>query len=178
MTVADGTFVATYEFDTLAAANATAAADLGERAMSWQEEDADGNRQGLTIAEFGELGGPGMGGCPAGPGDSTPRAGAVTVIPSADKTSATLNWTPAVAAEGASPVTHYSVLAIAPAAAGAANAQQVQTGLRFDQDARSATLADLDPAVSYAFEVRAITQDGKSSAPLTVNTANPGGGTQ
>ena len=40
--------------------------------MSWQEEDADGNRQGLTIAEFGEPGGPGMGGCPAGPLQSGP----------------------------------------------------------------------------------------------------------
>ena len=42
--------------------------------MAWQVEDADANRQGLTIAEFGELGGPGMGGCPAGPG----RSGAST----------------------------------------------------------------------------------------------------
>ena len=47
------TFLATYVFDTAAAAATAAAADLGERAMSWQVEDAAGNRQGLTIAEFG-----------------------------------------------------------------------------------------------------------------------------
>ena len=63
------TFLATYQFDTLEAADAAAAADLGERAMNWQVQDADGNRQGLTIAEFGEAGGPGMGGCPQGPGN-------------------------------------------------------------------------------------------------------------
>ena len=56
--------------------------------MAWQEEDADGNRQGLTIAEFGEAGGPGMGGCPAGPADAgAPQPGAASVVRSADKTS-------------------------------------------------------------------------------------------
>ena len=30
--------------------------------MNWEVQDADGNRQGLTIAEFGEAGGPGFGG--------------------------------------------------------------------------------------------------------------------
>ena len=53
-------------------------AGLGERCMSWQVEDADANRQRLTIAEFGEPGGPGMGGCPAGPADSDPTPGTAT----------------------------------------------------------------------------------------------------
>ena len=56
--------------------------------MSWQLEDADGNRQGLTIAEFGELGGPGMGGCPARPDRRRPRRkpGTASVVRSSDKT--------------------------------------------------------------------------------------------
>ncbi|KRF08958.1 hypothetical protein ASH00_04585 [Arthrobacter sp. Soil782] len=76
--------MATYQFDDPATAQIAAAAELGERAMAWQQEDADGNRQGLTIAEFGELGGPGMGGCPAGPGDQTglPRAPPRWYVPS------------------------------------------------------------------------------------------------
>jgi hypothetical protein len=49
-------------------------AGLGERAMAWEFEDADANRQGLTIAEYGEPGGPGMGGCPNGPLQSGPPA--------------------------------------------------------------------------------------------------------
>ncbi len=62
----DDTFTATYVFDELASAELAADAG-GARSMAWQEQDADGNRQGLTIAEFGEPGGPGMGGCPNGP---------------------------------------------------------------------------------------------------------------
>ena len=52
------TFTATYEFDDPAVA-AVAATGGGERIMTWQVQDADANRQGLTISEFGELGGPG-----------------------------------------------------------------------------------------------------------------------
>ena len=75
------TFTATYVFTTAANAQIAANSDLGERAMSWQEEDADGNRQGLTIAEYGEAGGPGMGGCPLGPGDAgAPQPGAASVV--------------------------------------------------------------------------------------------------
>ena len=81
--------------------------------MSWQEEDADGNRQGLTIAEYGEAGGPGMGGCPAGPGDAgAPQPGAASVVRSPDKTSMTVNWTPAAQVPGAAPITGYDVEAI------------------------------------------------------------------
>ncbi|HJR39552.1 MAG TPA: hypothetical protein VJ819_14315, partial [Nocardioidaceae bacterium] len=69
MVVSGSSFVATYTFDNAATAEIAASADLGERSMAWQVEDADANRQGLTIAEYGEAGGPGMGGCPAGPGD-------------------------------------------------------------------------------------------------------------
>ena len=65
------TFKATYVFDDPGNAEMAANAALGERMMAWQVEDAAANRQGLTIAEFGELAGPGMGGCPAGPGDQT-----------------------------------------------------------------------------------------------------------
>ena len=35
------------------------------RAMAWHSVDANGVRFGMTIFEFGEFGGPGMGGCPA-----------------------------------------------------------------------------------------------------------------
>ncbi|MGZ8749324.1 MAG: hypothetical protein ACXWYP_00445, partial [Pseudonocardia sp.] len=74
------TFTATYRFDTEDAAILAAEAG-GERMMSWQVEDGDGNRQGLTIAEFGELGGPGMGGCPAGPADQgAPTPGTAAVV--------------------------------------------------------------------------------------------------
>ena len=34
------------------------------RAMAWLSTNGNGDRFGLTISEFGEVGGPGMGGCP------------------------------------------------------------------------------------------------------------------
>src|SRR4051794_36640658 len=111
---ADGTFTATYEFDTTEGATTTAAADLGERAMSWQVVDADGNRQGLTIAEYGEAGGPGMGGCPQGPADQAAPAGTASVTrPSTAPDSAIVRWTPATAQPVAADVTGYSIEAVA-----------------------------------------------------------------
>src|SRR4051794_1682598 len=61
------TFRATYVFDTESTAVIAANAGLGERLLSWQFTDPLGNRQGVSIAEFGEPGGPGFGGCPNGP---------------------------------------------------------------------------------------------------------------
>ncbi|WP_458781270.1 hypothetical protein [Arthrobacter sp. D3-16] len=58
------TFTATYVFQDAATAQIAANA-AGARAMAWEEQDAADNRQGLTISEFREVGGPGMGGCPA-----------------------------------------------------------------------------------------------------------------
>jgi hypothetical protein len=145
------TFVATYLFDTQEAADTTAAADLGERAMNWQIQDADGNRQGLTISEFGEVGGPGVGGCPAGPADQSAPAGTASVVRTG--ASALLTWTPVSAVPTADPVTGYSVEAIsAPSGSG----QQTSTGLRVDVNANHATLSGLDPAASYTFEVRSM----------------------
>jgi hypothetical protein len=57
-------FTATYVFTDAAVAKIVASGG-GERLLTWQETDAAGNRQGVTIAELGELGGPGMGGGPA-----------------------------------------------------------------------------------------------------------------
>jgi hypothetical protein len=40
------------------------------RAMAWLSTNSNGDRFGLTISEYGETGGPGMGGCPA-PGNAS-----------------------------------------------------------------------------------------------------------
>ena len=77
-------------------------ADLGERAMNWNVQDADGNRQALTIAEFGEAGGPGMGGCPPGPGQQggTRRERHRRSLPINTPSTMVVNWTPAAAPAG------------------------------------------------------------------------------
>src|SRR4051794_34385994 len=116
LTFAGDVFTATYVFDDAAVATIASKAALGERAMSWQVEDPDGNRQGLTIAEFGEGGGPGMGGCPAGPADQASPTGTYSAVRSTtDKTQIAVNWTPPTPIPGAEAVSGYSVEAIAPA---------------------------------------------------------------
>ena len=164
------TFTATYVFNTLETAR-IAATGGGERFMSWQVEDAEANRQGLTIAEYGELGGPGMGGCPAGPADVGAPAGTAQVIRSADGLSAQVSWTPQTAVPDASPVSGYSVLAIDTSATPA-----TQAGVRTDAAAKQATIGSLTNGKNYTFEVRSLAQDGSMSKPFTIGTA--GGGTQ
>ncbi|WP_157970748.1 fibronectin type III domain-containing protein [Nakamurella deserti] len=145
--MADGRFTATFDFDTLKAAQ-TAAATQVERFMSWQVEDADANRQGLTISEFGEFGGPGMGGCPAGPADSAPPKASYTVTRSADKTKLAVKWTPADTPAGTPAITNYNVAAL--------KADGTFVGSRVGASATGATLA-VDPAVAdYTVEVRSV----------------------
>jgi hypothetical protein len=145
--MADGKFTATFNFDTLKAAQ-TAAATQVERFMSWQVEDGDANRQGLTISEFGEFGGPGMGGCPAGPKEVAPPKGSYSVTRSADKKALAVKWTPADAPAGTPAVTNYNVEAL--------KADGTLVGARVAATATGATLT-VDPAVAaYTVEVRSM----------------------
>jgi hypothetical protein len=123
--------------------------------MAWQLEDADANRQGLTIAEHGELGGPGMGGCPAGPGDqAAPQPGTASVIRSADKTSLQVAWEPATPQPGAAAVTGYSVEAIAKTVTSTGQRQQV--GVRTPAAATKTTISALSATEAYDVEVRSL----------------------
>jgi hypothetical protein len=156
-------FTATYVFDDPANA-AIAAAGGGERAMAWQEEDADANRQGLTISEYKEAGGPGMGGCPAGPGDAgAPKPGSAAVTRSDDKTSLQVNWTPAEQVPTAEPVSGYSVEAIAKSAS-STSGDRVQIGRRTSANATRATITDLSASESYDVEVRSLAGPKMSDA--------------
>jgi hypothetical protein len=171
LTFSGDTFTATYEFGSAATAKIAANASLGERAMTWQVEDADANRQGLTIAEFGEGGGPGMGGCPLGPRDqAAPQPGTASVIRSADGTSMQVNWEPATPSPGAAAVTGYSVEAIAKTAA--ASGDHVQAGARTAADAKKTTITGLKGDESYDVEVRSIAGPRMSDG-FTVNVDAP-----
>jgi hypothetical protein len=163
--------LATYVFNDPAIAE-TARTGGGERIMAWQEEDVDGNRQGLTIAEAGEPGGPGMGGCPAGPGDiGNPTAGSAAAIRSADKTSVQVNWTAATPIPGAAAITGYSVVALGPAGTG----DQVQIGRRTGANATSTTITGLDANVAtYTVEVRSLA-GAKLSEPFVVTPGQSNG---
>ncbi len=156
--LADGKFTATYVFDTARAAEIAAATQV-ERFMSWQVEDTDANRQGLTISEFGESGGPGLGGCPAGPADVAAPKATYATTRSADKTKLAVKWTPADPVPGAAAVTGYSVEAL--------KADGTLSGARTAATANGVTLT-VDAAVAdYTVEVRALT-GAKMGDPFTL----------
>jgi hypothetical protein len=166
LTFEGDTFTATYVFQNAGDALIASQADLGERAMSWEVEDADANRQGLTIAEFGEAGGPGMGGCPAGPGDAgAPQPGGASVQRSADKTSVSVTWTPRDQVPTAEPVSGYSIDAIQQSESAAG--EHVVLGKRTGASATHVNIDGLKADQGYDVEVRSIA-GGKMSEAFTV----------
>ena len=167
--VSGTTATATYQFTGPDATDVAAAVARGggERMMSWQVQDPAGNRQGMTIAELGEAGGPGMGGCPAGPGDQgAPTPGQATVVRSTDKTQLQVTWTPATPAPGAAAVTGYAVDVIA----GAAGTEQGGVLKRLPATATSTSFTGLTAAETYTVEVRSLT-GAKMSDPFTASAA-------
>jgi Fn3 associated/Fibronectin type III domain len=164
-------FTATYVFQDAANALIASKADLGERAMAWQNEDADGNRQGLTIAEYGEPGGPGMGGCPFGPGDQgAPQPGTASVVRSTDNGSLSVTWKPADVLPGAAAVTGYSVEALEQTAS--ATGERVVIGKRASDTATHVNLAGLSAGEGYSVEVRSLAGPKMSEA-FTVQVPSP-----
>jgi hypothetical protein len=166
-------FTATYVFQDPANALIASKAELGERAMSWQVEDADGNRQGLTIAEFGEAGGPGMGGCPAGPGDAgAPQPGSANIVRSIDKTSVSVTWNPTDQVPGAAAVTAFDVEAVQQGLS--AEGDHTALGKRTSANATHAVISGLKPDQGYDIEVRSMAGD-TMSRPYTVQAASSTG---
>ncbi|MHA7209423.1 Ig-like domain-containing protein [Arthrobacter sp. MDT1-65] len=176
-------FTATYVFDTPATAELAAAAG-GARAMAWEAADVDDNRQGLTIAEFGETGGPGMGGCPNGPSRSGPVAPTdLAAAPVGGDLKVT--WTPAQAIPGTPAITGYRATAVARTST---NGEQVEIGKRISgQAATGTTITGLDPDELYDVYVASVSSVGESFPAARVVpaldgvaptvTASPDGGT-
>jgi hypothetical protein len=165
LTVTGDIFTATYLFDDAATAAIAANAGLGERLLSWEETDPDGNRQGLTIAEYGEPGGPGMGGCPNGPlqsGPPGPTGVTAVKVPGGIK----LDWTPSAAIPGTPTITGYRATAVAQTTTAG---QQVEIGRRISgQAAKGTTITGLSDAEAYDVEIVAISSVGLTFPPVTV----------
>ncbi|MBJ7450860.1 MAG: fibronectin type III domain-containing protein [Blastococcus sp.] len=178
------TFTATYVFTDPAVAR-MAATGGGERLLTWQETDVDGNRQGITIAEFGELGGPGMGGCPNGPLVSGPRGPSSVTAANVSGSSIRVNWTPAVAIPGTPAITGYRVTAVAQTVTGG---EQIEIGRRITgQAATGTTITGLSGGETYDVYVTSVSSVGETfpaihAIPVTDVTdpavsADPAGGT-
>ncbi len=176
---ASGHFTATYVFDTASVAELVSTGG-GERFLSWQVTDAAANRQGVTIAELGEPGGPGMGGCPAGPNDINPPVGSASWTQTGG--SMQVDWNAVKAPPTAPAVTGYSIEVIDIGS----TTQQNQVGRRVGAGARSTTISGLDPNATYDVEVRAMAgsrmgepfHNGAVDTTPPTLTATPGEGTE
>lgn len=178
------TFTATYVFLDPAVAQVANSSFLGERMMSWQVVDIAGNRQGLTIAERGEVGGPGFGGCPNGPLASGPPAPSNVVAVNVAG-GVKLTWTPATAIPGTPAITGYRVHAVSQTVS--ATGEQVEIGKRINNPAATGTtITGLLPTDSYNLEVASTSSVGQTFPPdvtrpvtdvipPTVSATPPGG---
>ncbi|KAJ3048519.1 hypothetical protein HK097_010459 [Rhizophlyctis rosea] len=169
ITFSGTTFTATYIFTDPVLARLVATGG-GARLMSWQLVDPAGNRQGLTIAEMDELGGPGMGGCPPGPADVGAPVSTYSATFSADRKTATVVWNPVAALPGADPVTGYDVQFIGFPNAGISGT----VGRRTIDTIRQVQITDLDPLATYTIAVRSVSGDVLSRPFTTVYKPNPG----
>ncbi|SDG31410.1 fibronectin type III domain-containing protein [Klenkia brasiliensis] len=170
LSVTGTSFTAHYTFATDAAAQLAAEGAL--RAMTWQNQDADGNRQGLTIAEAGETGGPGMGGCPAGATGQGPRSpSAVTATQAGGDVD--VRWTPAAQNPGTSPVLGWTVRLVSrQSAAGVVT----ETGVRI-ADPAATRVALPGELAGHRVEVRALSDAGESWPPALDGVTAPPGST-
>jgi Chitobiase/beta-hexosaminidase C-terminal domain/K319L-like, PKD domain/Fibronectin type III domain len=157
---ANDTFVATYLFRDPAIAT-TAATGGGVRLLTWQATDLNANRQGITIAEFGEPGGPGFGGCPNGPlqsgppGPSNVQAGAATGVPQV-----TVTWVPATQIPGTPPITGYRVHAVETTTG---QVEQAELGRRINAPlSTGTTITGLDVNKTYDIQVVSVSDVGET----------------
>lgn len=183
--VGDLNYRAEYDFaNALDAIDVAANPSLGERAMAWEFTDPDANRQGLTIAEFGEPGGPGMGGCPNGPQQSGPPAptSAVGAIVGGD---IEVHWTKVTAIPGTPDILGYRVRAYEKS--GTNNVINEVSQKIMDPNVTTATLHGFNPA-DYNVEITSLSSVGETFPPAQVPvpdadttapvvTASPNGGT-
>jgi hypothetical protein len=178
------TFTATYVFNDPAVAQVANSSFLGERMMAWQVVDIAGNRQGLTIAERGEPGGPGVGGCPNGPLQSGPPTPSNVVAVNV-ACGVKLTWTPATAIAGTPAITGYRIHAVSQTVS--ATSEQVEIGKRIANPAATGTtITGLLATDTYNLEVVSVSSVGQTFPPEvtqpvtdviqpTVSASPPGG---
>jgi hypothetical protein len=161
-TMADGSFSVT--FSAFSAADAQRIADGEHVVLGWMV-DAGELALGATQFEFGEIDGPGFGGCPAGPSSQPPVAptGAEMSVSGGDLS---LTWTTPAQPADSNPITQYRV-----AAYDAALGQEVavRTG------SSTATIQALDTAKSYRVTIEAT--NGMWSKPVELGSVNMADGT-
>jgi Chitobiase/beta-hexosaminidase C-terminal domain/Fibronectin type III domain len=150
-TAANGEFAVT--FDNMSPSDQQLVFDGEKVALSWMADATTVEQQlGLTLAEYGLIGG-GAPGCPPGPDGAKPPVSAFSVVWNS-QSQATVTWATAAPVAGGAPVDGYSIEAI-DQTANASGAQRL-VGYRVGPDATQVVLEGLDPGALYDIEVRSM----------------------
>ncbi|TRW43791.1 fibronectin type III domain-containing protein [Georgenia yuyongxinii] len=161
----NGEFTVTYGF--YSAADRALALAGAPTALSWLADATGVEAQlGLTLAEFGEISGPGFGGCPAGPATQGPSAPTDVHVQPAGDGSITASWTAATVPADANPITGYELIA-----EDTVLGQEVS--IKVGANATSASLRGLVNGQTYPITVVAL--NGQASAPASGGTIEVGG---
>jgi hypothetical protein len=151
-----GTFSVTYGFQNaadLALANSGAITALGWLASPDPALGVEA-QFGLTLNEFYESGGPGMGGCPAAPDQVRTNGPSAYSAKGAGAGSLTVDWQAATPVPGAPAVSGYTVRAV--------NGED-EVGKRLPATARTTTINGLVPDQIYSVEIAAKSAAGEGA---------------
>ena len=158
---AGGTFAVTYGFQNAADLELANAGSI--TALGWLAEPDPAlgieAQFGLTLNEFYEFGGPGMGGCPAGPQLTRTGGPAAYSALGAGAGSITVKWDDAVATPGTPAVTGYTVRAVSQDGVD-------EVGKRLPNTAatqEATTLTGLVPDEIYSIEIATKTAAGEGT---------------
>ena len=155
---AGGTFSVTYGFQNAAdleLANAGSITALGWLAVPDPALGVEA-QFGLTLNEFYEAGGPGMGGCPAGPTQTRTNGPDGYSAKGAGAGSITADWQAATPIPGAPTVDAYTVRAVSLDGVD-------EKGKRLPADARSTTITGLTSGDIYSVEIAAKSAAGEGT---------------
>ena len=155
-----GTFEVTWAFDQ---ASDLDLAEAGEAvALGWQAEaPAELGIEafyGMTLYEFHEASGPGMGGCPAGPQEARPNSPTVYTAKGAGAGKIDVTWGDGSTLPQAPGITGYQVTAVRSVSTGVDAGGVVRTAA----EGRSATVEGLSADEVYDVEIAARSEAGDS----------------
>lgn len=134
-------------------------------ALSWMADATVVEAQlGLTLSEYGLVGG-GVPGCAPGPDGAKPPVSDYSVVWNAENTAATVTWASATPVAGAAEVDGYSVVAVEQHTDPATPKRQ--EGYQVGKDATQVVVDGLTAGSLYALQVRSIV-DGELGAPFAL----------
>jgi hypothetical protein len=156
-----GTFEVTFAFDQKSDLDMAEAGEVV--ALGWQAEApvelGIEAFYGMTLYEFHEASGPGMGGCPAGPEEQRPNAPTEYTAKGAGPGKISVTWGQGTALPGAPAINGYEIVAVRSVTEAGIDSGGI---VRTNADGRGATVQGLTAGEIYDVEIAARSEAGDS----------------